>query len=81
MDFLYTPGTLENCNSYLCCRVDNGYPTNPGDTAAGYWGGYMCDIPRWTLQSFLRFVRDDIKPDMMFWTGDNSAHNVWANTV
>ena len=27
----------------------------------------------------LNFVKDDIKPDMFFWTGDNSAHIVWAN--
>lgn len=28
----------------------------------------------------LEFVRDEIKPDYFFWTGDNSAHNVWNNT-
>lgn len=27
----------------------------------------------------LQFVRDDVKPDMFFWTGDNSPHNVWSN--
>ena len=26
------------------------------------------------------FVVSDIKPDMLFWTGDNSSHNVWSNT-
>jgi sphingomyelin phosphodiesterase len=27
----------------------------------------------------LQFVRDEIVPDMFFWTGDNSPHNVWGN--
>lgn len=27
-------------------------------------------------------VQDDANlPDMVFWTGDNSAHNVWDNTA
>jgi sphingomyelin phosphodiesterase len=28
----------------------------------------------------LEFVRDEVNPDLFFWTGDNSAHNVWDNT-
>lgn len=28
----------------------------------------------------LEHVRDVAKPDIFFWTGDNSAHNVWSNT-
>ena len=28
----------------------------------------------------LTYVKDEIKPDMFFWTGDNSSHNVWDNT-
>lgn len=26
------------------------------------------------------FIRDDIKPDVLFWTGDMSAHSVWENS-
>jgi hypothetical protein len=29
----------------------------------------------------LSYIKTDIKPDMFIWTGDNSAHNVWDNTV
>jgi sphingomyelin phosphodiesterase len=29
----------------------------------------------------LTFVRDEVKPDLFFWTGDNSPHNVWANSI
>lgn len=28
----------------------------------------------------MNFVRDDIKPDVVVWTGDNSAHDTWQNT-
>jgi len=81
LDKLYTEGTLANCTSYLCCRDIDGYPTKPGDIAAGYWGSYWCDTPYRTLDSMLTYVRDEIKPDMFIWTGDNSAHNVWDNTA
>jgi len=81
LDHLYTEGTLANCDSYLCCRTVDGYPTKPGDIAAGKWGGYWCDTPQRTLESMLDFVKTEIKPDMFIWTGDNSAHNVWDNTV
>lgn len=29
----------------------------------------------------LDFVAAEINPDMFIWTGDNSSHNVWDNTV
>ena len=45
LDFEYTPGTISNCKEYLCCRVDNGYPTKASDVAAGEWGSSNCDIP------------------------------------
>ena len=81
LDFDYTEGTLANCDGYLCCRTNVGYPTKAGDIPAGKWGGYFCDTPRITLQSMLSFIKTDIKPDMFMWTGDNSAHNVWDNTA
>jgi len=28
----------------------------------------------------LDFVKEEVNPDVFFWTGDNSAHNVWSNT-
>lgn len=28
----------------------------------------------------LEFVKTEVKPDILFWTGDNSPHNVWANS-
>ena len=34
-----------------------------------------------TFENMLDFVTDEIKPDILFWTGDNTAHNVWDNTA
>ena len=29
----------------------------------------------------LDFVATEINPELLFWTGDNNAHNVWENTA
>jgi len=78
-DFLYMPGMNSNCDNFICCRAETGAPADPKD-AAGIWGSYKCDIPHNVLTSMLEYVKDEIKPDMFIWTGDNSAHNVWSNT-
>ena len=80
MDFLYKEGTLADCVGYLCCREEVGYPT--GDqTPAGEWGMYTsCDMPQKTIQNMLDFINTEINPEMLIWTGDNNAHNVWENT-
>ena len=80
LDMEYTEGALVNCDAYLCCRESSGFPTKEGDKAAGYWGDYECDMPIHTFANMLDFIASDVQPDMLFWTGDNSAHNVWDNT-
>jgi len=81
IDFDYTPGTNFMCGqSGFCCRPESGYPTDP-EQQAKKWGGWECDIPVITLQSMLDHLRDEVKPDFLFWTGDNSPHNTWANTA
>lgn len=80
VDFQYAVGANANCGGFLCCRATNGFPSDP-KSQAGPWGAYQCDLPPKALESMLNFVRDEIKPDMFFWTGDNSPHNVWANDV
>jgi len=63
----------------LCCREENGIPENPAD-AAGEWGSYLCDPPRNVVSKMFEFIRDEIKPDVLFWTGDMTPHNVWSNS-
>jgi len=51
---------------------------------AGTWGsnaGGLCDLPKETFDNMLEYVVNEIQPDVIFWTGDNSAHDIWKNTV
>lgn len=79
VDLAYKEGTNANCNMPLCCREENGIPANPED-AAGPWGAYQCDTAPAVLTKMFEFLRDEIKPDVLFWTGDMSAHSVWENS-
>lgn len=76
---MYTEGTNKNCNMPLCCRKENGIPADPKD-AAGKWGEYNCDTTPAVVTSMFEFLRDEIKPDVLFWTGDMSPHSVWENS-
>jgi len=49
----------------------------PGDRVAGKWGDFDCDIPKRTFESMLQYIKDNVKPDLILWTGDNTPHNVW----
>lgn len=75
IDYDYSPGMSNTCGRPLCCRSDSGIGTNATDTA-GKWGDYQCDIPVRTLDSMLGFIKDTIKPDMVFWGGDSVPHNI-----
>lgn len=79
VDYLYTAGTDKDCKNYLCCRADSGFPTERSRQASP-WGEYKCDLPEKTLRQMLIYIRDVIKPDVLFWTGDNSPHAVWENS-
>jgi Calcineurin-like phosphoesterase len=34
-----------------------------------------------TLKAIMTYIKDEIEPDFMVWTGDNSRSNTWANTL
>jgi sphingomyelin phosphodiesterase len=80
VDMYYKAGTNKNCNMPLCCREENGYPADPAD-AAGVWGEYNCDTAPAALTKMFEYLRDEVHPDVLFWTGDMSAHSVWENSV
>jgi hypothetical protein len=44
VDTVYRIGADSKCNTYLCCRDENGYPTEP-ERKAKEWGSYLCDLP------------------------------------
>uniref|UniRef100_A0A8C2R8Q3 Sphingomyelin phosphodiesterase n=1 Tax=Capra hircus TaxID=9925 RepID=A0A8C2R8Q3_CAPHI len=79
-DHDYLEGTDPNCENPLCCRRDSGPPpaSQPG---AGYWGEYSkCDLPLRTLESLLSGLGPAGPFDMVYWTGDIPAHNVWQQS-
>ncbi|EHB06723.1 Sphingomyelin phosphodiesterase [Heterocephalus glaber] len=78
-DHDYLEGTDPDCVDPLCCRQGSGRaPTPPG---AGYWGEYSkCDLPLRTLESMLSGLGVAGPFDMVYWTGDIPAHNVWQQS-
>lgn len=48
LDLEYAVGTLAYCDGEVCCRENEGYPTDP-TLAAGQWGSLRCDLPIETL--------------------------------
>ena len=79
IDLMYKVGSQANCDSFLCCREEWGYPTDPADQA-GQFGSAFCDLPVETLDSMLQHIADTVRPDLLFWTGDNTSHNDWNNS-
>ena len=44
-----------------------------------YWGArYSCDIPFRTFEEALKAAKNVLpEPDLIFWTGDVPAHDIW----
>lgn len=81
VDLNYKAGFDSFCNEPLCCREENGFPKNP-EHAAGYWGTVGgCDIPLRTLEEAFRFISESVKPEVVIWTGDNVAHDIWKQNT
>lgn len=36
-----------------------------------------CNIPETTFTSMIEKVKNEIKPDVVFWTGDIVPHEIW----
>jgi sphingomyelin phosphodiesterase len=77
VDFEYLVGGNTECDFPICCRAENGIPSDQSTTASR-WGAYTCDLPSATLESMLAYVRDVVKPDIVIWTGDSVPHNIWG---
>jgi sphingomyelin phosphodiesterase len=47
---------------------------------AGYWGSIAkCDLPLRTFDLFLEELKK-LNIDLIIWTGDNTAHDIWAQS-
>ena len=81
-DFEYVEGTNANCGKPVCCRVRDGRPAIDADKA-GKYGSFWCDSPVVTIESafaYLSSLPEAQKPDVIFWTGDNTPHDVWEQS-
>ena len=63
----------------LCCYAEWGFPNSIED-AAGIYGDYNCDTPVDLLFSMGEYIKKEVKPDAIFWTGDVSPHDQWKYT-
>lgn len=75
-DELYTVGANAVCDEPLCCRAHNGFN---GTKKARKWGEYECDLTLPMLESLLSTL-GSMKPDIIVWTGDTTAHDVWEES-
>ena len=80
LDYEYTAGNSINCGHPICCRNDSGLPADPSD-AAGKWGAYACDTPPIRFENMMEYIKEEIKPDGVLWTGDSVPHNAESQTV
>ena len=80
IDYDYQPGMDNSCGRPLCCRSDSG-PAPTAERTSGKWGDFKCDLNRITLKSMLSEIKNEIKPDMVFWAGDSVPHNVDTLTI
>lgn len=76
LDLEYTPGAAKHCDQILCCRASAGFPSDPSQQASPY-GEYGCDVPMATFELMGDFINTQIKPDVLFWTGDIPPHDMW----
>ncbi|GCB83907.1 hypothetical protein scyTo_0024749, partial [Scyliorhinus torazame] len=75
----YVPGNNPDCRDPLCCRKGSGLPTKHRK-GAGMWGEYSkCDLPLKTIENLLQHLQSR-HFDVVYWTGDIPAHNIWDQT-
>ncbi|XP_078078761.1 sphingomyelin phosphodiesterase isoform X2 [Mustelus asterias] len=75
----YVPGNNPDCRDPLCCRKGSGLPPKHRK-GAGKWGEYSkCDLPLNTIENLLQHLQST-RFDLVYWTGDIPAHNVWHQT-
>lgn len=80
LDLEYVSGTSKTCDMVICCRQVNGHPSNASDQA-GPLGSYGCDVPIDTLTTMGEFINEQVKPDLVFWTGDIVPHDQWEYSI
>jgi len=79
-DLLYKDGALTDCDWVICCRAQNGFPSDPKKQAKP-WGSFNCDLPYKTIDAMGDFINAEVKPDVVVFTGDTPPHDQWNYTL
>jgi hypothetical protein len=74
LDLDYLPGASKTCKNVLCCRAEDGIPTDPADAAGPYGSLALCDVPEVVLFKMGDKI-NELAPDVLFWTGDVVPHD------
>lgn len=74
MDLDYVTGAAAECDDVICCRAQYGFPSDKS-LQAGPMGSYECDVPVDVLTQMGELINEQIKPDVIFWTGDSVPHD------
>jgi len=78
IDHDYMEGKPVNCKNNICCRKDSKQdPAKPDEKAGKFGHAGRCDLPWATVDSFLHYSTENIRPDFILYLGDNPAHNTW----
>lgn len=74
LDLNYVEGASTECDWALCCRRRNGFPSDVTKQAGKYGSIAKCDVPPAMLYKLGDKI-NDLKPDVLFWTGDVPPHD------
>ena len=74
VDLMYAEGSAINCDNIICCRAEEGFHVDPKNQASAY-GNYWCDIPPKLFYLLGDYIKTQIKPDVILWTGDIPPHD------
>ena len=64
----------------LCCRHEDGYPSDPSFPAGLYGPLAQCEIPPSVLYKKADKI-NELAPDALFWTGDITPHDMWNQSL
>lgn len=86
-DLDYAENSNVECGMILCCRKEHGF--NKTDELSSFRSAHKlgaldsksCDIPEVGVSKMFETIRDQIKPDAVFWTGDVVPHDIWNQNL
>ncbi|KAJ9085646.1 hypothetical protein DSO57_1011795 [Entomophthora muscae] len=76
-DVDYQVGAEADCNKPICCQKESSSSIK---SPAREWGEYKCDANQKMLASLLKNAANRHNYEMLLFTGDIPAHDIWKET-